>query len=74
MESRPPPKARRYAALALLEAFAGFSNAARPDFVLDLGDRISDENRETDLVLEQEVADAFQSPSKRTGSSHQRQS
>jgi 3',5'-cyclic-AMP phosphodiesterase len=27
--------------------------------VLDLGDRISDENRETDLVLEAEVAEAF---------------
>lgn len=57
---KPSATKRGDAALPLLEAFADFSNAARPDFVLDLGDRISDENRETDLVLEQEVADAFQ--------------
>ena len=57
---KPSATKRGDAALPLLETFAAFSNAARPDVVLDLGDRISDEDRETDLVLEREVAEALQ--------------
>lgn len=47
------------AALPLIEAFAGFARDARADLVLDLGDRISDDSRDVDLRLEQEVAEAF---------------
>lgn len=57
---KPSATKRGDTALSLLKEFAEFSNASRPDFVLDLGDRISDENRETDLVLERDVAEAFQ--------------
>ena len=39
--------------------FARFVRDARPDAVIDLGDRISDVSRDTDLRLEREVADAF---------------
>jgi 3',5'-cyclic-AMP phosphodiesterase len=46
-------------ALALFAEFAAFVDAERPDMVVDLGDRISDRNRETDLALEREVAEAF---------------
>jgi len=56
---KPSATKRGDAALALMEDFAVFSNSARPDFVIDLGDRISDEDRETDLVLEREVAEVF---------------
>jgi len=56
---KPSATKRGDTALALLEEFAAFANAAKPDFVLDLGDRISDENRDADLVLQREVADAF---------------
>jgi Icc protein len=56
---KPSATKRGDTALGLLEEFAAFSNAAKPDLVLDLGDRISDENREADLVLEREVAEAF---------------
>ena len=47
------------AALALMGDFARFANDARPDLVLDLGDRISDIDRDRDLELEAEVAEAF---------------
>lgn len=47
------------AALDLLAGFAAFANDARPDAVIDLGDRISDVDTATDLRLEREVADAF---------------
>jgi hypothetical protein len=47
------------AALGLMEEFRRFVNDTRPDLVLDLGDRISDEARDVDLVLEREVAEAF---------------
>lgn len=47
------------AALPLMEEFARFVADARPDAVVDLGDRISDRERDTDLRLEREVADAF---------------
>lgn len=55
----PSATKRGDAALGLLEEFARYSSEATPDFVVDLGDRISDENRERDLVLESEVAEAF---------------
>lgn len=42
-------------ALPLLAEFATFVADAKPDLVLDLGDRISDEDPETDLRLEKEV-------------------
>lgn len=46
-------------ALRLLSDFAGFVARERPDLVLELGDRISDEERAIDLRLEREVAEAF---------------
>lgn len=46
-------------ALPLLAEFRRFVAEARPDAVVDLGDRISDRDREHDLVLEREVAEAF---------------
>ena len=46
-------------ALELLEHFTAFVAAEAPDLVLDLGDRISDVDAETDLRLEREVADAL---------------
>lgn len=46
-------------ALDLMTDFARFSNDARPDLVIDLGDRISDIARDRDLELEAEVAEAF---------------
>lgn len=47
------------AALDLLTEFRRFVADAKPDAVLDLGDRIADESRERDLVLAREVAEAF---------------
>ncbi len=55
----PSTTKRGDAALDLMQDFAAFSNDAAPDFVVDLGDRISDIDRETDLVLEREVAESF---------------
>lgn len=46
-------------ALRLMAEFARVVEAIRPDLVLDLGDRISDQDHETDLVLEREVNAAF---------------
>ena len=46
-------------ALRLMKEFAEFVAEAKPDLVLDLGDRISDEDPETDLSLEEEVSAAF---------------
>jgi 3',5'-cyclic-AMP phosphodiesterase len=46
-------------ALPLMEEFAAFVKETKPDLVLDLGDRISDEDPVTDIRLEQEVNDAF---------------
>lgn len=46
-------------ALPLMAEFRRFVAEARPDAVIDLGDRISDRDHATDLRLEQEVADAF---------------
>lgn len=60
-------------ALDLLADFAVFANDAKPDFVLDLGDRIADEDANTDLALEREVADVFrtiQAPTKHICGNH----
>lgn len=47
------------AALSLLSEFSRFVNDAKPDAVIDLGDRISDVDTKTDKRLEREVADGF---------------
>ena len=47
------------AALGLLAEFARFVADARPDLVIDLGDRISDVDAEADRALQAEVARAF---------------
>jgi hypothetical protein len=47
------------AALGLLDEFRRFVAEARPDLVVDLGDRISDRDHDTDLMLEREVAEAL---------------
>lgn len=46
-------------AIALMAEFAAFCADAKPDLVVDLGDRISDIDRDTDLKLEADVAEAF---------------
>jgi len=46
-------------ALDLMDGFASFVKDTAPDLVLDLGDRISDVDHDTDLRLEREVAEAF---------------
>ena len=46
-------------ALSLLEEFRRFAADAQVDAVIDMGDRISDVDRETDLGLEREVAETF---------------
>ncbi|MBN7775694.1 metallophosphoesterase family protein [Nitratireductor aquimarinus] len=56
---KPSLTKRGDTALELMDDFARFTNDARPDLVIDLGDRISDQDRDTDLVLEREVAEAF---------------
>lgn len=48
------------AALSLMEEFVRFVADTGPDAVIDLGDRISDIDTDTDLKLEQEVAEAFE--------------
>lgn len=58
---KPHHTKRGDVALELLDQFATFVRDAAPDLILDLGDRISDENKETDLKLAREVADAFSS-------------
>lgn len=45
--------------LRLLADFAAFVASGDADLVVDLGDRISDENHDRDLVLEREVAEGF---------------
>lgn len=47
-------------AIPLLGEFARMVAREAPDLVLDLGDRISDEDPETDLALERDVSAAFQ--------------
>lgn len=46
-------------AIDLLTQFCDWANMEKPDLVLDLGDRISDIDTETDLRLEREVAEVF---------------
>ena len=55
----PSHTKRGDAALDLMAEFATFVADANPDLVLDLGDRISDVDREADLGLQSEVAEAF---------------
>ncbi|MEQ9642784.1 MAG: HAD-IIA family hydrolase [Alphaproteobacteria bacterium] len=47
------------AAIGLLGEFVAHANRATPDFAVDLGDRISDIDAETDRRLESEVAAVF---------------
>ena len=47
------------AALGLLGDFVRFVGEVKPDLVLDLGDRISDRDKDHDLALQAEVAEAF---------------
>lgn len=56
---RPSTAKRGDRALPLLADFAAFVRQSGATHVLDLGDRISDENRDTDLTLQAEVAEAF---------------
>jgi Calcineurin-like phosphoesterase. len=56
---KPSTAKRGDMALPLMEEFARYVRDGGADLVLDLGDRISDENRDTDLRLEGEVAEAF---------------
>lgn len=56
---RPSTAKRGDRALPLMEEFARYVRDAGVSHVLDLGDRISDEDRDTDLRLEAEVAEAF---------------
>lgn len=56
---KPSTAKRGDAALGLMAEFARFAEDAGVSHVIDLGDRISDEDHETDLRLEAEVADAF---------------
>lgn len=46
-------------AARLMQDFRAFVAESRPDAVIDLGDRISDRDRETDLRLEREAAEMF---------------
>ena len=46
-------------ALPLLRRFCAWAEAQRPDLVVDLGDRINDVERQTDIALTQEVAAVF---------------
>ncbi len=50
---------RGTAALGLLDRFVDGVNAGNFDAVIDLGDRISDENAERDAALQREVAKGF---------------
>ncbi|WP_375261920.1 metallophosphoesterase family protein [Palleronia sp.] len=55
----PAGTKRGDAALPLLEEFAHFARDADAHHVLDLGDRISDSDHDTDIRLETEVAEGF---------------
>jgi predicted MPP superfamily phosphohydrolase len=47
------------AALALMQPFVDWVNAIRPDLVVELGDRINDLDKDTDLKWTQDVVHAF---------------
>lgn len=55
----PSHTKRGDAGLDLLARFVAYCNAEAPDLVLDLGDRISDVDAQTDARLEAEVAEVF---------------
>ncbi|MCY6382172.1 metallophosphoesterase family protein [Hoeflea prorocentri] len=55
----PSHTKRGDAALGLMAEFSSFVKDAKPDLVIDLGDRISDVDHETDRHLQAEVAEAF---------------
>lgn len=55
----PSHTKRGDAAIGLLEQFCDWVGSEQPDLILDLGDRISDIDEETDLRLETEVAAAL---------------
>lgn len=56
---RSPPAHRCETALQQLGDFVNWTNVEKPDLVLDLGDRISNTDREKDLHLQREVANVF---------------
>ena len=61
---RHPSRPRHFtkrgsAALGLLDGFVDSVNAGNFDAVIDLGDRISDETAERDVVLQREIARGF---------------
>jgi predicted phosphodiesterase len=56
---KPSTAKRGDAALGLMAEFAAFVKDSGATHVLDMGDRISDENHDTDLALAAEVAEAF---------------
>jgi 3',5'-cyclic-AMP phosphodiesterase len=56
---QPSAAKRGDRALPLMEEFARYAAESNVTHVLDMGDRISDEDHATDLRLEREVADAF---------------
>lgn len=60
---KPSTAKRGDRALPLMEEFARYVQDSGATHVLDMGDRISDENRDTDLKLQAEVAEAFRAVS-----------
>ena len=56
---KPHHTKRGDTALDQMARFADFVRDEAPDLVLDLGDRITDEDHDTDLRLAREVAEAF---------------
>lgn len=56
---KPSTAKRGDKAMTLMEEFARFVQDSGATHVLDMGDRISDENRDTDLKLQADVAEAF---------------
>ncbi|WP_323781763.1 metallophosphoesterase family protein [Thalassovita sp.] len=60
----PSATKRGDTAMGLMEEFAHYVRDAEVDHVLDLGDRISDVDHDTDLRLEAEVAEAFRAVEK----------
>jgi predicted phosphodiesterase len=48
------------AALTLLQPFVEWVNAVRPDLVVELGDRINDQDKDADLRFTRDIAQAFQ--------------
>ncbi|KAA0916096.1 metallophosphoesterase-domain-containing protein [Aquicoccus porphyridii] len=61
---QPSATKRGDTALGLMEEFARYVHDAAVTHVLDLGDRISDADQDTDLRLQTEVAEAFRAVDK----------